>query len=197
MKKAILIHRWDGNPDADWYPWLKTELEARDFSVEIPKMPNPEKPKIESWVSKLQEFSNEINRETYLIGHSIGCQTIMRWLERLSENLKVKGVIFVAPWLKLDEQTMKEEGEEVWEIARPWIEKPINLKKVKEHSDDFTIVYSTSDPYVSSDDLVILQEKLGARAVNMGDMGHFDDTAGIKKLPSIVDIIEEIESRGI
>jgi hypothetical protein len=199
MKKAIIIHGWDGNPENCWFPWLKSQLEKKGFEVFIPEMPETSKPEINKWIGKLGEVvknSGGINKETYFIGHSIGCQAILRYPATLEDkNNKIKGIILVAPWLKLDEQTIKEEGEDVFEIAKPWIETPINLDKVRKKAGDFSILYSTSDPYVSSDDLVILQKKLKAREVNMGDMGHFDDEAGIKEIPQIIDIIDEIESR--
>ncbi len=199
MKKAIMIHGWDGNPKNCWFPFLKSELEKKGLKVFIPEMPDTSKPKIDKWVGKLKQIvknSGGINQKMYFIGHSIGCQAILRYLEKLEEkDDKIKGVILVAPWLKLDEQTIKEEGEDVFEIAKPWIETPINLDKVRKKAGDFSILYSTTDPYVSSDDLLILQEKLKARTINMGDMGHFDDESGIKEMPQIINIIDEIESR--
>ncbi|MBI4415263.1 MAG: serine hydrolase family protein, partial [Candidatus Kerfeldbacteria bacterium] len=41
---VIIVHGWGGNPGADWYPWLKKELEHAGFSVLVPAMPAPEKP---------------------------------------------------------------------------------------------------------------------------------------------------------
>ena len=193
-KRAFLIHGWDGNPKNAWFPWAKKELEKKDFEVLVPAMPDPEEPEIKSWVDKLAKTVGNIDGDTYLIGHSIGCQTILRYLEKLSENEKVKAVILVAPWMSLDEQTIKEEGEDVWEIAKPWIETPIDIEKVKTHSNKFAIVYSTNDPYANSDDLLMLKEKLDALTVNAGNKGHFDDDANIKELPEIIDVIDEIES---
>ena len=196
-KKAIIIHGWEGNPNNAWFPWLKKELENKGFDVFVPEMPNADEPKIHAWVSKLEEFSERVDANTYLIGHSIGCQAVLRYLEKLPGGTKVKGVILVAPWMSLDEQTLREEGEGVYDIAKPWIETPISFEKVKEHCGDFTLIYSTTDPYANSDDLALLQKKLDARAVNAGDRGHFDDEAGVDKLPEILDIIDEIESGGI
>lgn len=197
MSSVTLVHRWDGSPKSDWYPWLRTALKNKGFNVVVIKMPNPGKPIINEWVAKLEKTIKKYYEENYLIGHSIGCQTIMRYLEKLPENYKFKGIILVAPWLKLDIKMLEKEGQGVKEIAMPWIETPINLHKVKKHSDNFTILYSTSDPYVSSRDLLILKEGLDASFVNVGDLGHFTEDDGIKKLPEIMHSIDEIESGGI
>jgi hypothetical protein len=50
MKRVILIHGWDGFPNNCWFPWLKKELEDKDFEVIVPAMPNPEHPKVKPWV---------------------------------------------------------------------------------------------------------------------------------------------------
>ena len=28
MKQVYVVYRWSGDPEADWYPWLKEELKA-------------------------------------------------------------------------------------------------------------------------------------------------------------------------
>ncbi len=82
-KRLFIIHGWDFNPKMNWYPWLKMELEKREFEVAVPKMPNTSEPDINAWVLHLKKVVGKLNGETYFIGHSIGCQTIMRFLEKV------------------------------------------------------------------------------------------------------------------
>lgn len=192
MKRSILIHGWDGNPENAWFPWLKKELEEKEFEVLVPEMPHSDKPEINSWVSKLNEIIGKIEGDVYLIGHSIGCQTILRYLERVKEG-RIKGSILVAPWITLDEKTLEEEGPEVESIARPWMKTPIDFKKARKHCENFGILYSTNDHYVNMGDLIMLKEKLDATMSNCGEMGHFDDANGIKKVPMILNLLDEIE----
>ena len=66
----------------------------------------------------------------------MGCQAILRYLEKL-ENKKIGGAIFVAGWFNLSEFTFKEEPadeEEERNIAKPWLETPMNFKKIKEYN---------------------------------------------------------------
>ena len=49
-------------------------------------------------VSTLDLKVEDLNENTNFIGHSIGCQTIMRYLET-KEVCKIGGILFVAPWL--------------------------------------------------------------------------------------------------
>ena len=81
QKRVFIIHGWDGYPDEGWFPWLRKELELVGFEIVILSMPNPVAPEIGSWVKCLKDGVGEINENTFFVGHSIGCQTIIRYLE--------------------------------------------------------------------------------------------------------------------
>jgi len=193
MKKLYLIHGWDGSPENAWFPLLKKEAETKGFEVIIPTMPNPDEPRIKSWVSKINEIVKELNENTYFISHSIGGQAVMRYLQTLPKDTKIGGVILVSPWIKLDEKTLEEEGEEVLEIAKPWMETSINWKKIKEFTDKYVCIFSDNDPYISLKDTSnIFKEKLKAKIIIESGKGHFDDASGIKKLPVVLKELEKI-----
>lgn len=141
MKRVIIVHRWEGGSRDDWRPWLKSELEKRGFEVLVPDMPDTQVPVIEKWVAKLSEVVGKPDANTYFIGHSIGCQTILRYLETI--DTPVGGAVFVAGWFNLENL----EDEETKEIARPWIETPIDLKRVKSILPVSTLIISDNDPY--------------------------------------------------
>ena len=79
-KRVFIVHGWDGYPEEGWFPWLKKELEAKDFEVYVPQLPDAENPRIYKWVPKLAEIVGVPDEQTYFIGHSMGCQTIARYL---------------------------------------------------------------------------------------------------------------------
>jgi predicted alpha/beta hydrolase family esterase len=180
QKRAFIIHRWDANPNMDWYPWLKKELEKKGFKVEIPEMPNTSEPIIDSWVSHLKKIIGRLDEETYFIAHSIGCQAVMRFLEKENYEGKIGKIIFVAGWFKLDNL----EGEEVKAIANPWINTPIEFNKVKSKLSDLTVFLSSNEPYgCIEENAKTFKEKLGAKVIIKKDKGHFTEDDGLKKLP--------------
>ena len=127
MRRVIIVHRWDGNPKGDWYPWLKKELEKIGFKVIIPAMPNSSEPQIEEWVSHLQKTVGKLDEETLFVGHSIGCQAIMRSLEKLPRHTKVTGCVFVAGFFDLIIHSPEE-----LKIAHPWTNTKINFLRILE-----------------------------------------------------------------
>ena len=171
MKKVILIHRWDGSPDADWYPWLKEELEKRNIQVHIPAMPDPNKPKIKRWVAFLKKELKDIDEQTFFVGHSIGCQTIMRFIEALPDNPRIGGALFVAGFFRLN----KLETEEEKTIAKPWLEKPIDGDKVKKRIKQIKSIFSDNDPFVPLSNVKLFAEKVGAKTIIEKKQGHFND----------------------
>lgn len=185
--KAIIVHRQDGNQKSDWYPWLKKELEKRKWKVIIPKMPNTSEPKIYSWVNYLKKVAGTPDEETYFIGHSIGCQAIMRHLSQLPPQIKIGGLIFVAGWLKL--RNLEDKDAKI--IAKPWLETPLNFTKVKERTKNITVILSNNDPYVDyKKHKTLFIKKLKAKIISEKGKGHFTRDDGIKEIPEVVKELE-------
>ncbi len=172
QKTAIIIHGWDGNPKIGWFVWLEAELKKKGFKVIKPIMPNPANPKIKPWVKRLSEIAKDSDKDTVIIGHSIGCQTIMRYLETPEAKI-VSKVIFVAPWLTLMDAAIDET--ESYEIAKPWLETKIDFKKVKSKMKTSTAIFSTNDPFVSIKNVDAFKEKLGSKIIIQKNKGHYEE----------------------
>ncbi|MEK6840980.1 MAG: alpha/beta fold hydrolase [Nanoarchaeota archaeon] len=186
MKKVFIIHGWGGNPKEPWFVWIKKELEKRNFKVIIPKMPNPNYPKINVWVSKLKKQIKNPDENTYLIGHSIGCQTILRYLQVL--NKKIGGCIFVAGWFDLKNLEKEEKP-----IAKPWIKNKINFNKIKTTTKNFIAILSDNDPYGALNlNKKIFKNKLGAKVIIEHNKGHLSPDYNIARLPSALKAILNI-----
>lgn len=190
MKKVILVHGWDGSPKEPMHKWIKKQAESLGFEVIVPQMPNPEKPQINAWTEKLKEVSGNPDEDTIIIGHSMGCQAVLRYIETLPKSVKIGKCILLAPWMKLNEATIKEEGEEALEIAKPWMETPIDWKKIKSHCDNFICIFSDNDPYVSLTNQEIFRERLNPQILILKNRYHFDPGNNIKKLPEILKFLK-------
>lgn len=177
-KHVYIVHRWEGTPKDDWYPWLKKQLEEKGYLVTIPTMPNTDEPVISEWVSHLASVIKNLDENTIFVGHSIGCQTILRYLESLdSEVIADKGIL-VAPFMNLENL----EGPEVEAIAEPWLIQPINWEKVKSHAGKWIAFFDNDDPWVPLTDADIFKDKLGAETHVLEKRKHFTDT----KLPELL-----------
>lgn len=186
--KVYIVHGWEGSPKEPLLQWLKSSLEAKGYEVTVPAMPNPAIPTIEAWVSKLSETVSP-SESTILVGHSIGCQAILRYLQTLPPTKKIRGMVLIAPWMELDEKTIEEEGEEVKEIARPWMETPIDFNKVKNLIGKAVAIFSDNDSYVPLAQKTVFKKKLSAEVIIEKGKGHFAVGDGITTLPSALNAI--------
>ncbi|OGM14541.1 hypothetical protein A3A76_06095 [Candidatus Woesebacteria bacterium RIFCSPLOWO2_01_FULL_39_23] len=179
MKRAIIIHCWEGFPNYCWYPQTKKDLEKEGFEVIVPEMPDTAKPQLGPWLANLKEIAGKANNELFLLGHSLGCITIMRYLESLKNGEQVGGVVFVAGFT--DDLGYKE-------LSNFFIE-PINFKKIEERSRMFSLINSDNDPYVPPKYVDILKDKLGAKSIVKHNMKHFsgpiDNEESCLSLPEV------------
>ena len=185
VKRVFLIHGWGGSPDTDWHQWLKRELEKKYFEVEIPVMPDSLNPTISTWVSKLKEVVGKCDKDTYFVGHSIGCQAIMRYVEKLNKDELVGGIIFVAGWFNLTDEAWDETYTK--KIAAPWLNTNIDFNKIKEHTNKIVDFYSEDDLYVPVTDAVLFKERLNAKIVSVGNKKHINEEDGVTEVPFVVD----------
>jgi predicted alpha/beta hydrolase family esterase len=190
MKRLFLIHGWDGSPEEPMHKWIKKNLEAKGFEVFAPKMPNADKPEIKTWNKKISEVVGKVNKEDIFIGHSVGCQAVLRYIEKLNKDEKVKKIILIAPWMHLDKKTIEEEGEESIKISRPWMETPIGFNKIKTHCSEFAVIFSDNDPYVPLSNVNLFKENLNAKILILKNKGHFDPSHNIDKLPELLKFIK-------
>ena len=171
INRLIIVHGWGGSPETDFLPWAKEELQKKSYEVITPVMPETDYPKIEKWVPYLAKVIGEPRKDDILIGHSIGCQTILRYLENLPDGQKVDRVILVAGFVTLtgltDDQVI---------VARPWLESPINLGNIRNHANSFTAIFSDNDPFVPwEENKKLFEEKLGAQIFTEHNKGHFNE----------------------
>ena len=184
MNKIFIIHCWEGTKDDGWYPWLDKELSNKKNKVYRFNMPNTDKPNIEEWVSFLDKKVKELDENTYFIGHSIGCQTIMRYLQT-KEIKKIGGILFVSPWLDLLDYAI--EDEESYLIAKPWLTEKIDFEKIKQFTNNINCIFSNNDYFVSIEQKDKFEKLLNAKTIVVNDKGHISQDDNVYELKEILD----------
>lgn len=184
MNKIYIIHCWDGTKEDGWYPWLDKELSNENNKVYRFNMPNTSNPKIEEWVSFLDKQIETLDDKTYFIGHSIGCQTILRYLQT-KDICKVGGILFVAPWLDLLDYAI--EDEDSYNTAKPWLTTPINFEKIKKFTNNISCIFSDNDYFVSLDQKNKFEELLNVKTIIVNNKGHISQDDNVYELKEILE----------
>ena len=184
MNRIYIVHCWDGTKDDGWYPWLDEKLSESGNQVYRFNMPDTANPKIDEWVNYLDSQVDNLDDKTYFIGHSIGCQTIMRYLET-KDITRIGGILFVAPWLELLPEAVSDE--ESFNTAKPWLIKKIDFEKIKKFTNNIHSIFSSDDYFVSLDQKEEFEKLLDAKTIVVDNKGHISQDDGVFELDEILD----------
>lgn len=163
MIRIFIVHGWSGRPDSGWLLWIRKLLEKKYHVVSL-EMPDKDYPKINKWVNHLRNSVKTTDKDTYFIGHSIGCQTIIRFLS--TQKNKSGGAVFVAGWFKLNGLEKDQE-----KIVAPWL-KSVNIIRAKKNLLHSTALFSDNDPYVPLSNTTYFKI-LGSKIVIEKKKGHY------------------------
>lgn len=188
MKKLYIIHGWSGSPEEPLHKWLASELKKLGFQVEVPMMPETDEPKMELWIPYLEKIVGIPDENTFFIGHSIGCQAILRFLETLPEGVRIGGAVFIAGWYSLRNLETEEEKQ----IVDPWLNTPRDDEKIKQAVNKAVVILSDNDPWVALENQEEWREKVGAEVLIEHDKGHFTQDDEVSSLPSAIEAILRI-----
>lgn len=188
MNRAIIIHGWEGKPGEGWQRWLRQELEKKGFQVFAPQMPNATLPKLDEWLTALRELIGQPDNDTYLVGHSLGCYTILKYLEQLPEGTKIGGVVMVAGFAGNLKHNIP--------VLSKFYASGLNWPSVKAHCSKFVAIGSERDDYVYIQSLDEFAEKLGAKTIINNDWEHFSGVEGITELPDVLNSLLEMAEKG-
>lgn len=197
MERVYIVHGWDGSPNEPWFVWLKNQLNDQDFEVSIPAMPTPDWPNIDTWPEALAKAVGSFDSDTFLVGHSVGCQTIIRFLSGSTEG-EVGGMVLVAPWFRLSKEATTTDKEE--RIAEPWENtQDIDFARVISAAPKRITLFSEDDPdvpYLENRELFKHFLKLSDNNIlTETNKGHFSPSDGVTEIPIVLQKLLEMSNR--
>ena len=186
-KRVFIVHGYQGYPQEAWQPWLKAELEARGYDVSLPSMPNPDWPIIPEWIGFIAKMVGEPDPETVMIGHSLGSQAVMRYLELLGAADKSVGkTVLVASGFPIglpDDEAERMAGDD--KVLIPWLATGVDPKKVRKAAGKCIVILSDDDPIIPVGEATeAFRANLGAEIVIEHSRGHLNEDSGLTELPS-------------
>ncbi len=185
MNNVFIFHGTEGYPDENWFPWLKLELEQKGYKVFVPQFPSPPAvpAKISEWLDVLKDFRQYINKDTILIGHSLGGIFTLRILEKLEHPIKaaffVGTPIGVRPIANYDRDNT-------------FSGFTFDFEAIKKKAQHFVVFQSDNDPYVGLENRNELAKNLGVELSFVPNAGHFNKKAGYTKFEDLRDKVLQI-----
>lgn len=183
MTNIFIIHGSYGNPEENWFPWLKKQLEFLNCKVFVPKFPTPQNQSLETWMKVFKDYEKYIDENTIFVGHSLGPVFILNILEKT--NKRIKACFFISGFLNLL-------GDETFDkINKTFVDKDFNWKKIKQNCSQFYIFHSDNDPYVPLKEAENLAKNLGTKVILVKGAGHFNEAAGYTKFDILLNMIKK------
>lgn len=176
---AFIIHGAYGNPNENWFPWLKQELEKLGCSAIVPSFPTPKGQTLENWMKTFQDYEELVHQDSILIGHSLGCAFILNFLDKTRK--RVKAVYLVAGFISPI-------GNEKFDKLNESFYNELGWEKLQRQAEYF-VYASDSDPYVPFEIERKLSHKLGAKLIMIKGAGHFNEKAGYRKFNQLLEHI--------
>ena len=184
--KFFLFHCWGGDGKSCWSGWLKEQLRVQCpvSSVLNPDFPETNSPKLEKWLAKTRSLVPRFDSSDnwVLVGHSLGCPTILRLLETFDERERAACIILVAGFAK-------DLG--IPEI-RNFVDRDFDWEKIKKKAGKIIIINSDNDPYIELNEAKRMQKLLGAELIVEHGAGHINEGAGFTEYPHLLEIIRAL-----
>ncbi|HVZ11713.1 MAG TPA: alpha/beta hydrolase [Patescibacteria group bacterium] len=184
MKNAFLIHGAYGNPQENWMPWLKAQLEADGYKVVTPTFPTPEGQNLDNWLDVFSPYEKDLNEDSIIVSHSIAVAFSLRVLERIST--KIKAAFFVAGFINPLGK------DDVDPINITFYRDPFNWERIRANCGRFFVFGSDNDYYVSQDDAQKVAGGLGSELILIKGAGHFNTKAGYTQFPQLLSKINSV-----
>ncbi len=185
MKNVLILHGTSGSSRGNWFPWLKTELEKRDWKVWVPDLPGADTPNVKLYNEFIFGSDWTFDEESVLIGHSSGSVAILGLLQALPEGKKVKTAVLVGSF----------KDDLGREDLKGLFEEPFDFDKIKTRAEKFVLIHSDDDPYCPLPGAEYLAEKLGGELIIKNGQKHFSvGTAGerYREFPLILEVVEKL-----
>lgn len=186
MKNAFIVHGTYGYPTENWIPWLQKKLEADGYTVMVPQFPTPEHQTLEDWMAVFEQYRDEMNDETILIGHSVGATFLLSVLETL--QTPVKATCFIGGFAS----QLTKENPLLQVLLSTFVDKEFNWPVIRDRAGRVYVIQGDDDPYVPFEKAGELARNLQTELTIVRGGGHFDEQSGHTQLPELLNRIRQL-----
>ncbi len=181
MANVFIIHGVAGHPGENWFPWLRRELESSGCRVFVPQFPTPENQTLDSWLEVLAGFGEFLDKDSIVVGHSLGVAFLLNVLERR----KAKAAFLVAGFVG-------KAGNKFDPIMKTFSQRKFDWKAIKRNCRHFEVFHSDNDPYLPIERGKEVADRLGVKLTVVKGAGHFNEKSGYTTFPLLLESIKRI-----
>jgi len=169
-KRVFIIHGTGSSPKGNWFPWLRERLEEQGNEVYAPEFPIGDGQSLSNWLLTFDKYSNLVNSNTIMVGHSLGPAFILNLLEKSKNG--ISAAFLVAPFV--EDLGLPEFDT----LNRTFVNHKFDWTTIKERCRNFYVYASDNDPYVPFDKSKLVADKLDAKLTVIPGAKHMNSASG-------------------
>ena len=181
MKKAVILHGTDGNPEGNWFPWLKNELENRGYEVWVPLLPDNHMPNRSVYNDFLFSSGWDLN-DNVVIGHSSGAVEVLNLLMD-PRCPHIKAGVLVGIWESTADTPLDPQ-----QFASLFPPSGFDYQLIKEKAGGLLFVHGQDDPYCPLEQAQWMAERTSSDIVIVPEGKHLG--ASFDRLPILLEALE-------
>lgn len=172
--RLVIVHGYGATTENHWFPWLEQRMASKGWDVTLVDLPDSDAPAVGPWAEAVEDAVGQLDGRTYLVGHSLGCITLLRHLAGHTGPWTLGGIILVAGFTgKL----------ELLPELDPYLEEDVELQDLPGSIRKSLVIHSDDDPLVPPSASASLADRLKAPALVIPGAKHFLDVDGVTELP--------------
>lgn len=181
VTRIVVVHGLGATAGSHWFGSLRDRYAPRGVEVVVPDLPDSQAPDLDTWLSTLAVAVGSVDPGTALVGHSLGCVSILQHLAARQDDWRLGGLALVAGFV--------EQVPGVPETAS-FVDRPLDADDVAARTLRRHVVVADDDPVVPRALTETLARVLDADLTLVEGGGHFVARGGFDRLPALEDVLD-------
>ncbi len=186
--RLFIVHGYMAAPEHHWFDWLKQQMAQAGVAVTVCRLPASHTPDPDAWLSALEEDIGEPDEDTWLIGHSLGCITLLNYLTQRHPQAPAGGILLVAGF---------SEPVPGLEALSAFTRTPVNGTSVIRRVKQRAVIASLNDDIVPAEYSLRLSQQLAARFYGLPEHGHFQGSDGVVTFPLVAELLKQFRAEKV
>ena len=182
---TLILHGYGGNAPQHWQEYLYKHLTDAGVDVRYPRMPAPEDPELDAWLTVLDTSLRAIPQgsQVTVAAHSLGCILWMHYAAAKNIPIQADRVLLVSP----PSRTLADLPEEFAPKLAAFYPPPLSAEGVALAGRETVIVASDTDDLTTYPQAQSTAKTLGIESFLMPGAGHISPYYGYGEWPWVVD----------
>lgn len=193
IETVILVPGVPGNSPRHWQKWLADQCMEHGLKTFYPQLhPERDNLRLSVWLRTLERVVSHIRdlESTALVGHSVGCMTILQLLENIVQTDEIRLAILVSPSSLSSADINVPNFRSFFKglISDGKLD-AVKIQRIKNRILESHVFASDNDLLVDENDARILAADLCARFHLIPGAGHMGDASGRTEFPEILRLL--------